>query len=152
MAAIGNVLWFILGGAVLALFWLIVSALFYITILGAPIGRACFEFAKLSAFPYGKEVIRDTELRGNSNVSGFAKVVRVILNIIWIPIGISTTIAYFALGLLYGITIIGIPIAVVYIRMGKFLIVPFGARVVSKKRAAAAEVANELERRGLTGT
>ncbi|NLY11415.1 MAG: hypothetical protein GX020_07005 [Firmicutes bacterium] len=57
MATVGNVLWFILGGGILALFWIIVGILCYITIIGIPVGKACFEFAKLSAFPYGKEII-----------------------------------------------------------------------------------------------
>ena len=38
MAFLLNIIWFILGGEVLALGWLILSLLFYITIIGAPIG------------------------------------------------------------------------------------------------------------------
>ncbi len=68
-AALGNLIWFVLGGEVLGLFWLIIAGLFYLTIIGIPFGRACLEFAKLSAFPFGKEIIRDTELLGKENVA-----------------------------------------------------------------------------------
>lgn len=105
------------------------------------------EFAKLSAFPFGKEIIRDTELLGKENVAIISKVAHLILNIIWLIIGIAMTIAYFVAGILSFITIIGIPVGIVYVRMGKFLISPFGARVVSKRQAYASAVANEIESR-----
>ncbi|MGO9411769.1 MAG: YccF domain-containing protein [Spirochaetia bacterium] len=140
-------MWFVLGGEVLGLFWLIIAGLFYLTIIGIPFGRACLEFAKLSAFPFGKEIIRDTELLGKENVAIISKVAHLILNIIWLIIGIAMTIAYFVAGILSFITIIGIPVGIVYVRMGKFLISPFGARVVSKRQAYASAVANEIESR-----
>jgi uncharacterized membrane protein YccF (DUF307 family) len=151
MVALGNVIWFVFGGGILALFWLIIAGLFAITIIGLPIARACFEFAKLSAFPFGKEIIRETKLKGTNNVSDIAKVVYIILNIIWFPIGLILTIAYFVYGILSFITIIGIPAGIVYVRMGQFLLFPVGARVVSKKQAYASATANELEKRGLVG-
>jgi uncharacterized membrane protein YccF (DUF307 family) len=149
MAALGNVIWFVLGGGILALFWLFIAGIFAITIIGIPIARACLEFAKLSAFPFGKEVIRETELKGTSNVSKIAKVIFIILNIIWFPIGLALTIFYLAYGIISFITIIGIPAGIVYVRMGKFLLFPIGSRVVSKKQAYASAAANELEKRGL---
>jgi uncharacterized membrane protein YccF (DUF307 family) len=147
MAALGNLIWFVFGGELLGLFWLIISGLFYLTIVGIPFGRACLEFAKLSAFPFGKEIIRDTELFGKENVAFASKGLHLILNIIWLIIGIPMTIAYFAAGIISFVTIIGIPVGIVYVRMGKFLISPFGARVVSKKQAYASAVANEVENR-----
>jgi uncharacterized membrane protein YccF (DUF307 family) len=151
MASLGNVIWFVFGGAILALFWLIIAGIFAVTIIGLPIARACLEFAKLSAFPFGKEVIRETELKGVNNVSKIIRVISIILNIIWFPIGLFLTIIYFAYGIVSFITIIGIPAGIVYVKMGKFLLFPIGARVVSKKQAQASATANELERRGLVG-
>ncbi|GAB6393454.1 MAG: YccF family protein [Treponematales bacterium] len=147
MATIGNVIWFVFGGELMALAWLVFAGIFAVTVVGLPIARACLEFAKLSAFPFGKEVIRDTELKGAGNVSGFSKVVSLILNIIWFPIGLCLTVIYLVLGIVSFVTIIGIPVGIVYVRMGAFVLFPIGARVVSKKQANAAAVANELERR-----
>lgn len=147
MALVGNVLWFILGGGVMALIWLVIGLALYITIIGIPIGKACLEFAKLSAFPFDKEVIRTTTLKGKHNVSVFSKTIATILNIIWIPLGIMLTICHFILGIIYAVTILGIPIAIVYFRMGRFLLAPIGCRVVSKKQAYASAVINEMENR-----
>jgi uncharacterized membrane protein YccF (DUF307 family) len=147
MASIGNVIWFILGGLILGLGWFLIGLFFFITIIGIPIGKACFEFGKLSMFPFGKEVIRETELKGSSNVSGIKKLFHIVVNIIWFPIGITLTIVYFVYGILSFITIIGIPVGVVYVRMGQFLLFPIGARIVNKKQALASAVVNEMERR-----
>lgn len=147
MAAVGNLLWFIFGGFELALIWLAIGCFFYLTIIGIPIGRACFEFAKLSAFPYGKEIIRAAELMGKQNVSLFSRVIHFVLNLIWLPIGVILTICHLLLGILYAVTIIGIPVAVVHLRMGRCLLAPVGCRVVSKEQALASQTANELEKR-----
>jgi len=94
MAFIGNVLWFCLGGMVNVVGWLIAALLFAITIVGLPVARACLEFAKLSFLPFGKVIIRDTELYGSENVSTFSKVATIILNVIWFPFGLVITVLY----------------------------------------------------------
>ena len=147
MASFGNLIWFVLGGAIWALTWLLLAGVFAITIIGLPIARACLEFAKLAAFPFGKEIIRDTELLGKNNVSGLTKTVNAILGIIWFPFGLILTITYFALALACFVSIIGIPFGIAYVRLGKFVLFPMGARVVSKKDAYAIAAANETARR-----
>jgi len=148
MATVGNVLWFLLlQGPLWALVSLIFAGIFAITIIGLPIARACLEFAKLAFAPFGKAVVRDTELLGDKNVSGASKVISTILNIIWFPFGLVTAISYFLLGVSFCVTLIGIPFGIVYFRMGKFIFLPIGKRVVSKKQAFAAAAANEMEKR-----
>ena len=138
MTALLNFIWFVLGGGLIALFWLIISGLFYLTLIGAPIGRACLEFAKLSALPFGKEIVRIEDVQPkNKNTAGW-KILHAILNIFWLLIGIGTTITYFIAGVLSCISLVGIPVGIVYIRMGKFLIFPVGARVVKKKNTKPA--------------
>lgn len=102
---------------------------------------------KLSAFPFGKEVIHETELKGSENVSAVRKIGGLIVNIIWVPIGIILAGVYIISGLVSFITIVGIPAGIVYCRSAKFVVWPIGAKVVSKKQAYAAAVANELEKR-----
>ena len=85
--------------------------------------------------------------RGSDNVSVVRKVGGMILNIIWVPIGIVLAVIYLASGILSFISILGIPAGIVYCRSAKFVIWPIGAKVVSKKQAYASAVANELEKR-----
>jgi len=57
MGCLGNLLWFIFGGFIMGMSWLIAGILWCITIVGIPIGLQCFKFASLSFFPFGKEVV-----------------------------------------------------------------------------------------------
>ena len=145
MAFLLNIIWFILGGEVLALGWLILSLLFYITIIGAPIGRACLEFAKLSAAPFGKQIVKEDEIKIDGDVPGWKKVLSLILNILWFPLGLVMSLLYLVYGLLSMITIIGIPAGVVYLRMGKFLFAPIGVRVVKKDVAQMAKTIKKMK-------
>jgi uncharacterized membrane protein YccF (DUF307 family) len=147
MVALFNVLWFIFVGWWSFLVFIILSGIFAITIVGIPIAKALFQFAKLNAFPYGKEIIRETELKGKTNVSKVRKIGGIIVNIIWIPIGIILALYFLVAGVLAAITVVGIPVGVVYIRMSKFIITPIGAKVVTNKQAIASAVANEIEKR-----
>ena len=142
-----NLIWFVFFGLINSIVYLVLSLIFAITIIGIPIAKSILQFAKLSAFPFGKEVIRETELKGKKNVSGFRKIGGIILNIIWFPLGLILSLLHLILGIVAFCTIIGIPIGIVYVRMSKFLLFPIGAKVVSKKQAIASAVANEVSKR-----
>ena len=81
MRTIGNVLWFIFGGAIMGLTWCLFGLIAFISIVGIPWGRACFVIAGLSFFPFGKEAISRSELTQSEDVgtSGLG----MLGNIIW---------------------------------------------------------------------
>ena len=72
MSCIGNILWFLLCGLWQGICWVLAGVLWYITIVGIPIGVQCFKFAKLLLFPFGKDV-----QYGGGSLS-------VILNVFWV--------------------------------------------------------------------
>ena len=57
MTVIGNILWFLFGGLIGGLAWVLAGCLWCVTIIGIPVGLQCFKFASLAFFPFGKEVI-----------------------------------------------------------------------------------------------
>ncbi len=68
MVLLGNLIWFVfLGGFVLWLGWVVAGCLMYLTIVGIPFGVACFRFAGVAAFPFGKEVV-DARWLGESRL------------------------------------------------------------------------------------
>ena len=79
MGCLGNILWFLFGGAISGLSWCLTGCLWCITIVGIPVGVQCFKLASLSFFPFGKEVIY-----GGGAGS-------LILNIIWPAAGAGTS-------------------------------------------------------------
>ena len=56
MKTIGNILWVLFGGFIIALIYYIVGLLICITIIGIPWGIQHFKLAFASLIPYGKEI------------------------------------------------------------------------------------------------
>ena len=56
MKLLGNILWLILGGILIAIIYYIVGLLMCITIIGIPFGVQHFKMALSSIFPFGKEI------------------------------------------------------------------------------------------------
>ena len=119
MGCLGNILWFMLGGWLMGLSWLLFGILWCLTIVGIPIGRQCFKFASLSFFPFGKDVVWD----GGS--------VSTLLNLIWLLVtGLPMAIEAAVLGCIFCITIIGIPFGQQCFKLARLALAPFGARIV----------------------
>ena len=57
MSILGNILWFICGGLLSGLSWVLAGLIYCITIIGIPFGKQFFKIAKLSLMPFGAEVI-----------------------------------------------------------------------------------------------
>ena len=57
MSILGNILWFICGGLLTGLSWVLAGLICCITIIGIPFGKQFFKIAKLSLMPFGAEVI-----------------------------------------------------------------------------------------------
>lgn len=121
MRLLGNLLWFIFGGIVAGLSWVIAGILWCITIIGIPIGVQCFKFASLAFFPFGKEI----------NYGGGG--ISMIANIIWLIVtGIPMAVADVIWGCILCITIIGIPFGKQFFKLAKLSLMPFGATIVQE--------------------
>lgn len=119
MNLLGNILWFICGGIISGLSWVLAGFIWCITIIGIPIGLQCFKFAGLSFWPFGKQVVY-----GGGAMSTIA-------NIFWLLIsGIPLALENLLLGLICCITIIGIPFGKQFFKIAKLALTPFGAKVI----------------------
>ena len=56
MKFIGNILWMVLGGFIISLYYALVGLLFCISIIGIPFGMQLFKMALLALVPFGKEI------------------------------------------------------------------------------------------------
>ncbi len=118
MSCLANLLWFVLGGFFIGLGWTIAGIIWCITIIGIPWGMQCFKFAKLCFFPFGKDV----EYGGGAG--------SLILNIIWLLIsGLPLAVDCLICGVIYCLTIIGIPFGKQCFKIAKLALMPFGATV-----------------------
>ena len=115
MSFIGNLIWFLLGGLILGLGWIIAGILWCITIIGIPLGIQCFKIAGVAMFPFGRSV----------TYNGGA--MSLILNILWICIsGVELALTHLIIGVLFCITIVGIPFGKQHFKLAQVALLPFG--------------------------
>ena len=57
MKTIGNILWFLFGGLIGGLSWVLAGCLWCVTIVGLPVGLQCFKMARLALMPFGASVV-----------------------------------------------------------------------------------------------
>ena len=123
MKILGNLVWLIFGGIIIAIEYFIGSIILMITIVGIPFGIQTLKMAALSIWPFG----RDT--RVHSRASGC---LYVLMNLIWLICGgiwIALTHAFF--GALLCITIIGIPFGLQHFKLTAVALSPFGRDIVN---------------------
>ena len=140
MRAIGNSLWFILGGALMGLAWWLVGAVAFMSIVGIPWGKACFVIGQFSFFPFGKEAISRKELKQTDDIGTGA--LGTLGNVIWFVFaGIWLAIGHVLWALGCFVTIIGIPFGIQHLKLAGIALAPIGKTIVSNEVAAAARVA-----------
>lgn len=118
MKLLGNIIWVVFGGIVIAAEYLISSMLLMLTIVGIPFGIQTLKLAMLALWPFGSEVHKSTTNAG---------CLWTIMNIIWFFIGgIWIALTHVAFGILFFITIIGIPFAMQHFKLAGLALTPFG--------------------------
>jgi uncharacterized membrane protein YccF (DUF307 family) len=123
MNILGNLIWLILGGIIIAIEYFIGSLILMITIIGIPFGLQTLKMASLAIWPFG----RDT--RVHSRASGC---LYILMNVLWLITGglwIAATHAIF--GVLLCITIIGIPFGMQHFKLTAIALNPFGRDIVN---------------------
>lgn len=118
MKCLGNILWLILGGLLVAAIYFVVGLLFCITILGIPFGVQLWKFGVFALWPFGTEVVDGNDAGGCLAIG---------MNVLWILLGwweIAAVHLFF--GIVCCITILGIPFGVQHFKMAWLSLLPFG--------------------------
>lgn len=122
MKFIGNLLWLILGGLLMAVVYFLLGVLYCITILGIPVGLQAFKMAKLSLWPFGAKVTDNPDPMSLWHL---------FLNILWIVFGgVETAATHAIIGVILCITIIGIPFGKQHFKLAVLALMPFGKKVL----------------------
>ena len=123
MNLLGNLIWLIFGGIIIAIEYFIGSLILMITIIGIPFGIQTLKMGALALWPFG----RDT--RVHMRASGC---LYILMNVIWLVCGgIAIAISHALFGLLLCITIIGIPFGLQHFKLTAIALTPFGRDIVS---------------------
>ena len=136
LSTIGNIFWFVFGGAVMGLGWWLAGLLCFLSIIGIPWGRACFVIGGFAFFPFGRDAVdrEDLTRRGDlgTGTLGFLG------NVIWfVVVGVWLAIGHLVSALACFVTIIGSPFGLQHLKLAVLTLAPVGKTIVDKEVAAA---------------
>ena len=118
MKTLGNLIWFLFGGLWMGLGWTLVGLCWCISIIGIPVGIQCFKFARLAFFPFGKVIVYGG---GASSL---------LPNILWLIFGgFALAVSSAIHGILFCVTIVGIPFGMQCFKFARLALTPFGSDV-----------------------
>ena len=121
MNFLGNILWFVLGGFIISLYYFFVGLLFCLTIVGIPFGLQLIKLAGFALWPFGHDV------QSGPNDGGCLSI---LMNVIWILVGgIEIAMLHLTFGVVLCITIVGIPFGLQHFKMALLALVPFGKKI-----------------------
>lgn len=116
-----NIIWFIFGGLMIAIEYAISSILMMLTVIGIPFGMQTMKLAAVALWPFGTAVAPSGWPSGC--LAG-------IMNIIWWFVGgIPIAITHLGWGILFCITIIGIPFGLQHFKLMRLALFPFGKEI-----------------------
>ena len=122
MKTLGNIIWVVFGGIFVAIEYVLASVGLMVTIIGIPFGLQSLKLAEVALWPFGKKVVHSDTSSG---------CVSLIMNIIWFFIGgLPIMFTHLLFGVLFYITIIGIPFGNQHFKLMKLAFSPFGKRIV----------------------
>ena len=130
MRTLGNILWLVFGGLLMAAAYAIAGLVMFLLIITIPFGIQAFKLAGFALWPFGRVMV---DVRGGSGGC-----LNTVGNILWVLLaGVWLAIGHLISALFLAITIIGIPFAVANVKLAGAALVPFGRSVMSQAQADA---------------
>ena len=127
VAFLGNLVWVVFGGWLIALEYLIAGISLMLSIIGIPFGWQLIKIGWLSLFPFGNDYER---------IEAGHPTLRWLLNVIWFfSFGVWITLSHLFLSLVFCVTIIGIPFGVQHFKLSRVSLWPFGLAFESESGA-----------------
>lgn len=124
MNIIGNIIWVLFGGLFLSLGYLFGGVILCLTIVGIPFGLQIIKLGMFALWPFGGEVVPSKTPMGCLSI---------LLNVLWIIFGgIEVAIGHLTMGVIFCITIIGIPFGMQHFKLMVMALMPFGNTVVRR--------------------
>ena len=121
MSILGNIIWFLFGGLLMGLGYIFVGLLYCLTIIGLPFGFQLMKIGVFAMFPFGQAPQFPQQSMG---------CVSLVFNIIWILFGgIELALGHLALGVLFCLTVIGIPFGMQHFKLAKLALMPLSQQV-----------------------
>ena len=129
MTLVLNILWFIFGGFVTGLAWLLGGLLLALTIVGLPWTMAAWRIGMFAFAPFGGHVVDREWATGRPDAG--TGTMGLVLNILWLILGAwHIALAHVTIGAALCLTIIGIPFGIQHFKLALIALAPVGKTVV----------------------
>merc|ERR1711879_427520 len=141
LLSLRRVLWVVLGG------WMffLVGVAFAITIVGMPMAYEFFKFARFLLLPVGYRAISRSG-KSKNPLRRPRDTACVVANVLWlIFFGWWLAVMLVVLMVIQAVTIIGLPLVVEFPKLMKFIMWPFGKKIISKKSYRAGVAAGAAQ-------
>ena len=130
MNLILNVLWVVLGGAWMALGWLVAALIMAVSIVGLPWARSAVVMAGYTLVPFGMRAVGREAVSGPDFGTGAAGLIG---NLLWLVLaGWWLAVGHLLSALLNALTIIGLPFAWAHLKQAGFALWPVGRTIVPR--------------------
>ena len=119
-----NLIWYLFRGLFIALEYYVSSDCLMLTIIGIPFGLQSIKLGILALFPFGKRVVNRPNSAGCLNT---------LMSVIWIFVGgFPIFLSHVFFGLIFFITIIGIPFGKQHFKLAGLAFAPFGKEIIEE--------------------
>jgi len=127
-----NILWFVMGGWISGLLWLLGGLLLAITVVGLPYTGAAWRIAGFAFWPFGKEIVPRDLVTGREDLG--TGPLGCLLNVIWFVLGgWYIALSHLVIAVAEAVTIIGIPFAIKDLQLAIVALAPIGRTVVDRR-------------------
>jgi len=124
-----NVAWFLTGGVLMSLMWVLAGIIACISIIGIPFARSCFVIAQFALWPFGRDIENREYVTHREDIGTGS--LGVIGNIIWfICFGFWLSLGHLLHAAACFVTIIGIPFGVAHLKLAMLSFAPIGQTIV----------------------
>lgn len=121
MNLVFNIIWIVFGGIMVAVEYAVSSVAMMITIIGIPFGLQTFKLARVALWPFGTEIADDGWPSGC--LAG-------VMNVVWWFVGgIPIAMTHLLWGIIFCVTVVGIPFGMQHFKLMKLALFPFGTKV-----------------------
>ncbi len=122
MKTLGNIIWVVFGGLEIAIEYFLGGVALMLTIIGIPFGLQCMKLGVLALWPFGSKVCYMESQHGCLNL---------FMNVLWFFVaGLCIFLTHLLFGILFYITIIGIPFGQMHFRLARLALSPFGKEII----------------------
>jgi uncharacterized membrane protein YccF (DUF307 family) len=121
MQTLGNLIWLLLGGLIMALGYAVAALIMFVLIITIPFAIQALKLASFTLWPFGRTLVKKPGAGAGA----------VIGNLFWVLLaGWWLALGHLISAVILTITIIGIPFAVAHMKLALTALWPFGREIL----------------------